>query len=36
MNERVLRELPPLLTNDFMYVADRLKKEFTYPIPILC
>ena len=32
MDNRVLRELPPLLTNDFMYVADRLKKEFTYPI----
>lgn len=32
MDNRVLRELPPLLENDFMYVADRRKKEFTYPI----
>lgn len=32
MNERVLRELPPLHEKDFMYVADRRKKEFTYPI----
>ena len=28
MNERVLRELPPLHEKDFMYVADRRKKEF--------
>ena len=27
-----MRELPPLLDSDFMYVADRRKKEFTYPI----
>lgn len=32
MDDRVLRELSPLLDNDFMYVADRRKKEFTYPI----
>lgn len=32
MEDRVLRELPPLLYSDFMYVADRRKKEFTYPI----
>ncbi len=32
MEDRVLRELPPLLESDFMYVADRRKKEFTYPI----
>lgn len=32
MDGRVLRELPPLMDNDFMYVADRRKKEFTYPI----
>ena len=32
MEDRVLRELPPLLDSDFMYVADRRKKEFTYPI----
>lgn len=32
MDDRVLRELPPLLENDFMYVADRRKREFTYPI----
>lgn len=29
---RVLREIPPLMENDFMYVADRHKHEFTYPI----
>lgn len=29
---RVLREIPPLMDNDFMYVADRRKREFTYPI----
>lgn len=28
----MLRELPPLMENDFMYVADRCKREFTYPI----
>ena len=33
MNEsRVLHEITPLADNDFMYVADRHKKEFTYPI----
>ena len=32
MEDKVLRELPPLLENDFMYVADRRKREFTYPI----
>ena len=29
---RVLHEIPPLATHDFMYVADRHKKEFNYPI----
>ena len=28
----VLHEITPLGENDFMYVADRHKKEFTYPI----
>ena len=28
----VLREITPLAYHDFMYVADRHKKEFTYPI----
>ena len=28
----VLHEITPLSENDFMYVADRHKKEFTYPI----
>jgi len=28
----VLHEITPLGQNDFMYVADRHKKEFTYPI----
>ena len=33
MNEsRVLHEITPLADHDFMYVADRRKKEFTYPI----
>lgn len=32
MEDKVLRELPPLLDSDFMYVADIRKKEFTYPI----
>lgn len=32
MENVVLRELPPLMENDFMYVADRCKREFTYPI----
>lgn len=32
MEDKVLRELPPLLDSDFMYVADRRKKKFTYPI----
>ncbi len=29
---RVLHEITPLAKDDFMYVADRHKKEFTYPI----
>jgi len=29
---RVLHEITPLADRDFMYVADRHKKEFTYPI----
>ena len=28
----VLREISPLMERDFMYVADRRKREFTYPI----
>jgi len=32
MESRVLHEITPLGENDFMYVADRHKKEFTYPI----
>lgn len=32
MEGKVLREIPPLMENDFMYVADRHKREFTYPI----
>src|SRR5574344_2990585 len=31
-DDRVLREITPLMENDFMYVADRQKREFTYPI----
>ena len=34
METRVLREITPLSENDFMYVADRHKKEFDYPIHI--
>jgi AraC-like DNA-binding protein len=29
---KVLHEITPLADHDFMYVADRHKKEFTYPI----
>lgn len=32
MESRVLREITPLGEHDFMYVADRHKKEFAYPI----
>ena len=32
METRVLREITPLDEHDFMYVADRHKKEFDYPI----
>lgn len=32
METTVLREITPLDEHDFMYVADRHKKEFTYPI----
>ena len=32
MDTRVLREITPLGDNDFMYVADRHKKEFDFPI----
>jgi len=32
MEQGVLREITPLGENDFMYVADRHKKEFDYPI----
>lgn len=32
METRVLHEITPLGEHDFMYVADRHKKEFTYPI----
>ena len=34
METRVLREISPLSENDFMYVADRHKKEFDYPIHV--
>ena len=32
MDTKVLREIAPLGEDDFMYVADRHKKEFDYPI----
>lgn len=32
MGNRVLQEIAPLGENDFMYVADRHKQEFDYPI----
>lgn len=32
MNYEVLHEITPLADRDYMYVADRHKKEFTYPI----
>ena len=31
-NEHVLHEISPLGENDILYIADRHKKEFTYPI----
>lgn len=31
-DSKVLHEITPLADHDFMYVADRYKKEFTYPI----
>lgn len=31
-DNRVLHEITPLGEHDFMYVADRHKKEFTYPM----
>lgn len=31
-NDHVLHEITPLRENDLMYIADRHKKEFTYPI----
>ncbi len=34
METRVLREITPLGDNDFMYVADRHKKDFDYPIHV--
>lgn len=34
MEATVLREITPLSENDFMYVADRHKKEFDYPIHV--
>ena len=34
MDSKVLRKITPLNENDFMYVADRHKKEFDYPIHI--
>lgn len=32
MERNILREITPLQEHDFMYVADRRKREFTYPI----
>ena len=32
IDNRVLHEITPLGEHDFMYVADRHKKEFTYPM----
>ena len=29
---RVIHEITPLMGNDVLYIADRRKKEFTYPI----
>lgn len=30
--QRVIHEITPLMGKDFLYIADRRKKEFTYPI----
>jgi AraC-like DNA-binding protein len=32
MPDRVLHEIPPLMGRDALYIADRRKKEFAYPI----
>ena len=32
MEDNVLREITPLMESDFMYVADRRKSEFNYPM----
>lgn len=31
-NRRIIHEITPLMGNDVLYIADRHKKEFTYPI----
>ena len=32
MERKVIHEISPLMGNDVLYIADRKKKEFTYPI----
>lgn len=32
MESKVIHEISPLMGNDVLYIADRKKKEFTYPI----
>lgn len=32
MNEHFIREITPLSEKDCFYIADRHKKEFTYPM----
>ena len=32
MSDRVLHEITPLMGRDALYIADRNKKEFAYPI----
>ena len=32
METKVIHEISPLMGKDVLYIADRRKKEFTYPI----
>ena len=33
-DRRIIHEITPLMGKDVLYIADRHKKEFTYPIPV--
>ena len=34
-DRRIIHEITPLMGKDVLYIADRHKKEFTYPITII-